>query len=449
MKNFFSRLRPQEDRTRNVRINILGSALFKGINILANLAIIPVTISYVNPTQYGIWLTISSVVAWIGYFDLGLSLGFKNKFAEAKANDDAELAKQYVSTTYTVMLLLFSVLGIMAFVINRYIDWSSLLNISGEYGLELQKVFSVLTIYFCANMVLKIVCTMLDASQRNVITDFILTIGQVATLAVIYLMSLVGNGNLFELSLAYSATPLAVLAIASISVFSSVRYKKYAPSLNSVRLRLTKSILSLGFQFFIIMVSMLLIYQLMNVIIARNLGPDTVTQYNVAYKYFSILMMGMIIVLNPLWVAFTDAYTKLDRQWMTNALGKMEKLIPAVAATLLVMTVFSGVFFRLWIGDSVMIPLQTTVLIAMYTMAQVTANIYMYLINGIGKVRLQTIIYASFALVAVPVMDLSCKRFGLAGVLFLPTLVYLAQAILGGIQVRLLIKNSAKGIWNK
>ena len=46
----------------------------------------PLTIDFVNPTQYGIWLTLSSLLAWFSFFDIGLSLGFRNRFAQAKAN---------------------------------------------------------------------------------------------------------------------------------------------------------------------------------------------------------------------------------------------------------------------------------------------------------------------------------------------------------------------------
>ena len=58
------------------------------------------TINYLNPTRYGIWLTVSSIIGWIAFFDLGLANGFRNKFAEAKAQGRLELAREYLSTTY-------------------------------------------------------------------------------------------------------------------------------------------------------------------------------------------------------------------------------------------------------------------------------------------------------------------------------------------------------------
>lgn len=439
-----------KERSKKLRLNIIGSALLKGVNILVSLLLIPLTIKYVNSTQYGIWLTISSIVEWISFFDLGLSLGFKNKFAEARALNNISLAKQYVSTTYALIILLFSSLALIGLVLNSFVNWASVLNIEISYTSELQMVFCILIVYFSSNMILRIVCTMLDACQRNVISDLILTTGQIFTLAVIYVMMLVvPKGSLFILSLAYSCTPLIVLIIATLIVFRLSEFRNFAPTLSTIRFNLTGSILSLGVQFFVIMVSMLMIYQIVNVIISRNLGPEVVTQYNVAYKYYSILLMGMIVILNPLWAAFTEAYTKSDKVWMKNVLRNMEKMIPVIILAMFAMFLCSGIFFKLWVGDDVDIPLITSASIAFYVLMRVIANIYMYLINGVGKVRLQTSIYATFALLAIPVMDYTCKLFGLPGLLFIPTLVYLLQMIMGRIQIRMLISDKAKGIWNK
>ncbi len=66
----------------------------------------------------------------------------------------------------------------------------------------------------------------------------------------------------------------------------------------------------MGAQFFIIMVCMLFIFQVINIIIVRVCGPENVTAYNIAYKYFNILNMAMMIIVTPFWSACADAYTK-------------------------------------------------------------------------------------------------------------------------------------------
>src|ERR1700755_3062645 len=80
-------------RSANARKNILASFLIKGCNIAISLILVPLTIHYVNPTQYGIWLTLSSIIGWFAFFDIGFGNGLRNKFAEAIAKDDHVLAR--------------------------------------------------------------------------------------------------------------------------------------------------------------------------------------------------------------------------------------------------------------------------------------------------------------------------------------------------------------------
>ena len=82
------------ERSVAVKKNIAVSLVLKCISILVSLQVVPLTIGYVNPTKYGIWLTLSSIIAWLSYFDLGFAHGFRNRFAEAKAKGDMKLAKR-------------------------------------------------------------------------------------------------------------------------------------------------------------------------------------------------------------------------------------------------------------------------------------------------------------------------------------------------------------------
>ena len=90
-------------RSITVKKNIAGALVLKCISILISLQVVPLTIDYINPTKYGIWLTLSSIIAWLSYFDLGFAHGFRNRFAESKAKGDIKLAKEYISTTYIVL----------------------------------------------------------------------------------------------------------------------------------------------------------------------------------------------------------------------------------------------------------------------------------------------------------------------------------------------------------
>ena len=64
-----------------VKKNIVGSLFVKGCSIVISLLIVPLTLGYVSSDLYGIWLTLSSIMMWLNFFDIGFTLGIKNKLA--------------------------------------------------------------------------------------------------------------------------------------------------------------------------------------------------------------------------------------------------------------------------------------------------------------------------------------------------------------------------------
>ena len=438
-----------DQRTIILKKNIIGSILLKGVSIVVSFLIVPLTINFVDPTQYGIWLTLSSVLSWFYFFDIGLGMGLKNRFAEAKARGEIELAKAYTSTAYAALSIMAATLLLFAFAANYFINWSSVLNLPEAYSSELTKVFAIMISCFSLNFVTSIITNVLLADQRTAFSSVISVIGQVVILAVIWtLTGTVRHGSLITLALILSGIPQAVLIIASILLYSK-RYSPYRPSFRAAKFRLVKDILGMGGKFFIITTSMLFIFQIINIVISRELGPEAVTEYNIAYKYFNTAYMIVVLVLNPFWAAFTDAYTTGNFDWMRGKARQLERMWLVLVPILAIMLAVAQPVYHLWIGDSVSVSAAVNISVAVYISILSLANVYMYMLNGIGKVKIQLYIYLAFALIAFPSMSFLCHRFGIPGLLTIPIAVYTIQALTLRIQTYKIINQKACGLWNK
>ena len=444
-----NRLLSGSERTILIKKNILASFLLKVISIVISLIIVPATIDYVNAERYGIWLTLSSIIAWLSYFDFGFAHGFRNRFAEAVAKDDHCLARKYVSTTYVVLAILFLAIMIITSIINRHIEWSNILNVSLCLNGELRAVFQILIIFFCINIVAQVFCTMLMANQRPASSAAITTVGSLISLISIIILTYTTTGSLEYLAIAFSGIPCLFTIIISIIVFSSGKYKKYAPSFKHIDFSLTKDIIGMGGQFFLIMMCMLLIFQFTNIIISRELGPESVTLYNVTYKIFSIVEMVAMIILTPIWSAYTDAYTRKDFDWMKRSALKLEKIGLISFPALVLLTIISPFLFKIWLGDEVNTSIYVSIAIAFFTFCKIMGAIYMHQLNGTGKVRIQLITYAIIAIFAIPAMIYSCRQWGLVGVVIVPSLAFFMQFVICRIQLNKIINQTAIGLWNK
>ena len=434
-------------RSKEAAWNIMISFMARGISMVCSLLLVPVTINYINPTRYGIWLTLSSIIGWILLFDFGLGNGLRNKFAEAKAMGDKDLTRQYVSTTYFTLGVIMMVLLLGIAFANQFINWTSILNVDASYADELRPVFGIVSFFFCINLVVNLFCSILTADQKPGLSSILGAAGQVFSLVVVYILTLTSEGNLYNLALYYSGVPMLIVLLTSIYAFKFTRYRDYAPHFRWFRRRLVSSVTKLGMKFFVICLSMIFIFQVMNIIISRELGPDAVTEYNIAFKYFNILTTVILIVVTPFWSAFTDAFQKKDYQWMTDSMKKLETVWILSVIAALVMVIVANPFYGIWVGDDVHIHLSTTVSIAIYVSLFNLGQIYMYMVNGIGTVAIQLIIYLTFALIAWPLMVLSCKWYGLPGIVIIPSIVVLLQALFGKIQIGRIISESATGLW--
>ncbi|MBO5632891.1 MAG: hypothetical protein J5965_27865, partial [Aeriscardovia sp.] len=65
-------------RSVTIKKNVVASLVIKGVGILTSLLLVPLTIGYVSPELYGVWLTLSSILTWVGFMDIGFSQGLKN-----------------------------------------------------------------------------------------------------------------------------------------------------------------------------------------------------------------------------------------------------------------------------------------------------------------------------------------------------------------------------------
>lgn len=438
-----------DSRTRQAKANISLSIICKGLSFLISFLLVPLTITFVDDTRYGIWLTLNSIISWISVFDLGFSNGFRNKFAEAKALGNDELARKYVSTTYFFISILFLLLFVLLLIINNYLSWGQILNIPTLMDEELRSVIAIMLFSFSVTMSLNTITILLSADQRSGIASIITLLGSILTLVVTFILVKVNTqGSLFTLAVVMVICPLLVLIIANVFFFRK-DYSAYAPNLSFFDSKLIKEIFFLGSKFFIIQVCYIIIFQAINLIISRILGPESVTQYQVTFRYMNILAVIISIMATTYWSATTEAYAKKEYKWIEKSYKNLLKMWMVCSACGLVMVVSSPVVYKIWLGDRVDLNINLTLLMFFYVISSSLAGIPLNIINGIGKISFQTILYVLISIVAIPVLKYACSHYGLYGILVVCTLIYVILFVFAHIQLNKLINKIAKGIWNK
>ena len=444
IKHFFS----GNQRSVTVKKNIIGSLLIKGCSIIISLMLVPMTLGYVSSELYGIWLTLSSIMLWLNFFDVGFTLGLKNKLAEAIALGDWNRGKSLVSTTYFMMTVIFVPLCLLLELLIPHIDWATFLNVNSIYNDEIIRTLYVLAGCFCLQMIVNVLTAVVSAYQKTALSSAFPVIGNFLSLIAIFLLTKFCPPSLVVLAIAISVMPIVVLFIASIFLFSK-KFKAVCPSIKSIDRVYIKDLFGLGAKFFLIQIQVVILYQCTNILISNVSGPDEVTSYNIAYKYLGIAMMIYSIILTPLWPAFTDAYAKKDFMWMKAIYKKMSKVFILSALIMVIMVLCSSIVYHLWIGDKANIPLVMTICVAIYMIIHSWDSLQVQLINGIGAIKLQTYVTLIGLILHIPLSLYLGKHIGAVGVVCSMIFINVLYTCFFTIQVRKLLNHSAKGIWVK
>lgn len=446
-----NQFRKGHERSIMAKKNILALLIFKGLSICISLILVPLTINYINPSRYGIWLTMSSIVGWFGFFDIGLTQGLRNKFAEAKAKKDDSLVQIYVSTTYAILSLIFSCIWALFILVNRFLNWPTILNVSVNMAREVNILAVIVFTYFCLNFVLRIITSLLTADQKPAISSFVELVGQVIALISVVILAKTFEGSLIKLAFALCASPILVMVFTNLILFKGA-YNKYRPTISQVKFSYASDLFNLGLIFFIIQVAGIIQYQTANVIIAQNFGTSEVTSYNIVYKYFGVLSMIFTIFLIPFWSASTEAYNKNEIQWIRNGIHRYNQLNIFLLIMAIIMLVFSDTIYRLWIGEGkVNIEFSLSLWGFIFYNVSMFGGKYVSFLNGISALRIQFFasVISPFLYIALALLLIKQYNMGVYSLFIASIAANFNGFLLAPFQYYMIVVKKKRGIWVK
>jgi O-antigen/teichoic acid export membrane protein len=447
ISSFLSGFNKGHERSIKAKKNIFFLALIKIVGILTSLLLVSIAIDYVDKVQYGVWLTISSIVGWFSFFDIGLSNGMRNKFAEAISKGDEKSAKAYVSTTYFSLTILFLLVWIIFVSINRYLDWNAILKIPESNASNVRILALIIFSYFVISFILRTVNTVLAANQQPAKASLIDVLGQLFSLFTVFILIKTTQGSLVRLGFGLTIVPLVVLLAANLFLFGR-EYKKYAPSLKLFKLKYLKATWGLSFKFFVIQVAALIQYQTANIIIARSFSMENVTDYNVTFKYFNVLLMVFTILITPFWSATTEAFSKNDYAWIKNVIKRYRQVFVLFIIAGIIMLLASSFVYDIWVGITT-IPFVMSAWCLVYVITSIYGSIYVHLLNGIGAIKIQFY----FSLITPVLFILLCWLFidvfqwGVYSLFIASIISNLNGIILAPLQYRKIFIEKKGGIW--
>jgi O-antigen/teichoic acid export membrane protein len=418
-------------RTNIVLKNSFLTLFLKGFSILTNFVLVPLCLRAVSEKEYGIVLTITSIINWISFFDVGIGNGLRNKLGRALAENDNVLGRKYVSTAYFYLTVIFAGVLLLYTGIHPFLDWYNFLNIGTTDVKNLSSCIYIVITIFIVRFVLQLVSVVLLADQKSYLSDAILPIANFLTLGLIYLFYKTGVVNFYNLMISVSATPILVLIVYNVVLFRG-KYRRLRPSLKWVDHSLRSDLLKLGYQYFVLQLFGLIIFSTSEVLVANLFNVENVTTFNIASRYYGIAFMLGNMLMAPMWGAFTHAWYQRDINWIRKMIRRMHLMNGGMLVVNLALFAASGPLTKLWLGREFVISDYLALTLIIYNAQMIFNNIFALFLNGIGKLNMQLLSGGIGAVINIPLTIFFAKttELGLASVCFANILSLLPGSII-------------------
>lgn len=437
------------ERTRTVKKNAVASLAIRIVAMVIQLVQVPVVLSYLDSTLYGVYLTITSIVMWTHNFDFGLGSGLRYKLTESISKRDTSRSKTLVSTAYVSLAAIMIVIGLLCLPLLKLLDWPTILNCHSLSENYLCLCVFVVLITILAQFVLELITIVLQANQQTALSSIFKPIANLVSIGVVLILKATGAASLFYACLALTVPLLLTLLVVNVWLFAG-RLRSIAPSLSSYRKDALSDIYSLGLKFFVGSLASMVVFNSANLLLSYYINPAEVSVYSTSSTYFATIVVFHGVFLAPIWVSITDAYVKEDFAWIRRCMKKLYLLTTAFSILCILALLVSQFVFRIWLGDKLTIPVALCVFWTLYYICNIWSASLQSFVTGVGKAQLTMYLSIVKILIFIPVAILLIKAFGVVGMVLAIILVNtLPNVILGYVQYRLIINGRARGVWNK
>jgi len=421
LKSFLTKRHGNAGRERYRRAGLTASASFisKALTIVTSFVSVPLTVHYLGPERYGVWLTIGSLLTWMSMTDFGIAgNALVNLLADAHGKEDKRLACQHAASAFWALVALSVSIGAIFLFTFHLIPWPTVFHVSSAVpAAELDRACAYSLIFFVVGFPLSMVSSVYGAYQDGFMANIWNIAGSAIALISLIVVAQM-KGGLPQLVLAISGTRILV-GIANVYYMFFRKYPWLMPRPSAVRWTSIKRLLSLGSNYMITQLAGLGIYQSQPMIITQMLGPSYVVIFVVAQKIVTLPNDLVFMATAPFISAYGEAKARADWGWIDRAfrnsmLASLAFGVPATVGIALV----AKPLIRIWAGKAAVPNTQVVLWLSVYTLVCVGMLSVGQLLCGLERADVLAYSLSLCALCAIGLGIVFARWWGVGGVAF-------------------------------
>ena len=419
------------ERLRRVTLSALGAIGSRGLGFLGWIVIAPVALRHLGIERYGLWVTLTSLSAALGFADFGLNNSLLNALSEANGREDREAALRHLSAATALLAAIGFSLALMAVTSFWIVPWARVFNVSSARAVaEATPATAAFAICFLIELVLSPTNQVRAAYQESFIGSLFIALGNVLSIGSVIALVL-ADAHLAWIVLAMAGGPALALAFNALFLF-----RRHRPWLLPRRSHLSRDtssrLLSRGGLFFLLQMAAALAFSFDNLIASRVLGPGSAAELSLVTRLFALAPAATTMVLTPLWPAYAEAAARGDVAFLRTTLWRSSALaLLAVGLPSMLLASSGPRIFGLWLGSAAPHPGPSLLwACAVWSMLSIVGTSLSFFLNALDELRFQAFFGMLMALLAVLLKIVLAKVLGEPGIVWATVLAYSVISVL-------------------
>lgn len=377
-------------RGGRAKLAISTSLVSRVVTTAVSFVVLPISIRYLGNEGYGLMTTITAVVGWLQFTNMGIGLGLQNALTDEVAKGNKQTQNELVSTAFFSLCAIGLVLFVAGLLVFPHVSWDRVFPpTSSRFTEEIPWTVLVVFFGFVSTVILGFVNPIYAARQELHITSLQAMITS--------LLTLLGTVTAVHFRLGLLGLTSCTIGLTAVMQWSFALWTLYGrglkelhPTFSGFKRNAAARIYKNGINFLLLQICNIAFFQIDAFLIAHFLTVDQVTPYSVAQKVFLQTAGIFAIVTGSLWAAYGNAKAQGDYAWIRRTHSQMRKVFLLFFGGLALFMIVAGhKLLQLWVGSAAA---PSTVLIAgvaMYFIAREWTALHAMLLNGLNIVRPQ------------------------------------------------------------
>jgi len=339
-------------RVRRSRIfpGLVASYANTAVGVICNFVAVPLYLRFLGREEYGLWLAVSGVVAYLGLLNLGVVQTTSTLVGTSVTAGDTVHASRVLATGFWTFARVSLVAAVGVLLVSPALPWKALIKGSQALQGEGRTVLILCALGFLAELPTGVFGGALRAvgqirlQQRNAAFQ---NVGRVSV-ALAYLGM---GGGLRGLVVALSAVNMAVGILNYRDLRRTVEGIRVSPRLRDPSL--ARTMRAPSFFFLLLQVSSAIAFSADALVVSSHLGTASVAPYGIAQR-LTFIALGLVMAVGSNYGPFfLDAYSKADTARLRALFVQATRASLALAAAAALSLLLVGPsFIRWWVGAS-------------------------------------------------------------------------------------------------